>query len=237
MGFDASAAFAYLDNAEEALDGLQGWLDNTFASIETYGQEGVDAICQWAGEWVSYKIAQIEAQVVKGLHGAYQGAIDHLAIGGPIYNLVTGGVSADLGALVTGLLKIAMPWVPPTLAAIQTMVQVPIKVVSIAGKVANLASYRPPLTTPGITLDAFQIKPKSISMGDIITGNFTVPDPPEPFTTYMKQSVARTKEKIAKEREEAGQTTSFKTAVGITSKVTTSTEDSVSITDDGTTLA
>lgn len=215
MGFDASAAFAYLDSAEEALDGLRGWLDNTFESINIYGQEGVDAICAWSGEWVSYKIAQIEERVVKGLHGAYQGAIDHLAIGGPIYNLVTGGISANLGEVVTGLLKVAMPWVPPTLAAIQTMVQVPIKVVKVASKVADLASYRPPIMQPGITLDAFQIRPKSISMGDIISGTFTVPDPPAPFTKYMKESVAKTKEKIAEERAKAGQTTSFKTAIGL----------------------
>lgn len=234
MGFDASAAFAYLDKAEEALDGLQGWLDNTFESINMYGQEGVDAICQWAGEWVSYKIAQVEERVVMGLHGAYQGALDHMAIGGPIYNLVTGGISANLGELASGLLKIAMPWVPPTLAAIQTMVQVPIKVIKVAGKVADLASYRPPIQQPGITMDAFQIKPKSISMGDIISGTFTLPDPPPPFTTYMKASVASTKKKIAKEREEAGQTTSFRTAIGLPAKKDTS---KTSVVDDGTAMA
>ena len=201
MGFDTQAAFKYLDNAEVALDGLQGWLDNTFESINIYGQEGVDAICAWSGEWVSYKIAQIEAQVVKGLHGAYQGALDHMAIGGPIYNLVTGGISANLGELVSALLKLAMPWVPPTLAAIQTMIQVPIKVVSIAGKVADLASYRPPIQNTGITLDNFQIKPKMISMGDVISGTFSVPAPPPPFTTYMKESIAQTKQKLAEERQ------------------------------------
>lgn len=201
MGFDTQAAFKYLDNAEVALDGLQGWLDNTFESINIYGQEGVDAICAWSGEWVSYKIAQIEAQVVKGLHGAYQGALDHMAIGGPIYNLVTGGISANLGELVSALLKLAMPWVPPTLAAIQTMIQVPIKVVNIAGKVADLASYRPPIQNMGITLDNFQIKPKMISMGDVISGTFSVPAPPPPFTTYMKESIAQTKQKLAEERQ------------------------------------
>ena len=201
MGFDTQAAFQYLDNAEVALDGLQGWLDNTFESINIYGQEGVDAICAWSGEWVSYKIAQIEAQVVKGLHGAYQGALDHMAIGGPIYNLVTGGISANLGELVSALLKLAMPWVPPTLAAIQTMIQVPIKVVNIAGKVADLASYRPPIQNMGITLDNFQIKPKMISMGDVISGTFSVPAPPPPFTTYMKESIAQTKQKLAEERQ------------------------------------
>ena len=201
MGFDTQAAFKYLDNAEVALDGLQGWLDNTFESINIYGQEGVDAICAWSGEWVSYKIAQIEAQVVKGLHGAYQGALDHMAIGGPIYNLVTGGISANLGELVSALLKLAMPWVPPTLAAIQTMIQVPIKVVNIAGKVADLASYRPPIQNLGITLDNFQIKPKMISMGDVISGTFSVPAPPPPFTTYMKESIAQTKQKLAEERQ------------------------------------
>ena len=201
MGFDTQAAFQYLDNAEVALDGLQGWLDNTFESINIYGQEGVDAICAWSGEWVSYKIAQIEAQVVKGLHGAYQGALDHMAIGGPIYNLVTGGISANLGELVSALLKLAMPWVPPTLAAIQTMIQVPIKVVNIAGKVADLASYRPPIQNLGITLDNFQIKPKMISMGDVISGTFSVPAPPPPFTAYMKESIAQTKQKLAEERQ------------------------------------
>lgn len=201
MGFDTQAAFQYLDNAEVALDGLQGWLDNTFESINIYGQEGVDAICAWSGEWVSYKIAQIEAQVVKGLHGAYQGALDHMAIGGPIYNLVTGGISANLGELASGLLKVAMPWVPPTLAAIQTMIQVPIKVVNIAGKVADLASYRPPIQNPGITLGNFQIKPKMISMGDVISGTFSVPAPPPPFTIYMKASIAQTKQKLAEERQ------------------------------------
>lgn len=201
MGFDTQAAFQYLDNAEVALDGLQGWLDNTFESINIYGQEGVDAICAWSGEWVSYKIAQIEAQVVKGLHGAYQGALDHMAIGGPIYNLVTGGISANLGELASGLLKVAMPWVPPTLAAIQTMIQVPIKVVNIAGKVADLASYRPPIQNPGITLGNFQIKPKMISMGDVISGTFSVPAPPPPFTTYMKASIAQIKQKLAEERQ------------------------------------
>lgn len=200
MGFDAGAAFSYLDKAEEALDGLQGWLDNTFNSIGIYGQEGVDAVCAWSGEWVSYKIAQVESMVVKGLHGAYQGALSHMSIGGPIYNLVTGGISADLGALVTGLLKVAMPWVPPTLAAIQTMVQVPVKVISIAGKVADLSSYRPPISTPGITFDNFQIHPKAISMGDVISGSFSMPDPPPPFTTYMKASIASTKQKLAEER-------------------------------------
>ena len=201
MGFNIQDAFQYLDNAETALDGLQGWLDNTFENINIYGQEGVDAICAWSGEWVSYKIAQIEAQVVKGLHGAYQGALDHMAIGGPIYNLATGGISADVGALASGLLKIATPWVPPTLAAIQTMIQVPIKVVSIAGKVADLASYRPPIQNLGITLDNFQIKPKMISMGDVISGTFSVPAPPPPFTAYMKESIAQTKQKLAEERQ------------------------------------
>ena len=201
MGFDTQAAFQYLDNTEVALDVLQGWLDNTYENINIYGQEGVDAICAWSGEWVSYKIAQIEAQVVKGLHGAYQGALDHMAIGGPIYNLVTGGISANLGELASGLLKVAMPWVPPTLAAIQTMIQVPIKVVNIAGKVADLASYRPPIQNPGITLGNFQIKPKMISMGDVISGTFSVPAPPPPFTTYMKESIAQTKQKLAEERQ------------------------------------
>ena len=196
MGFDTQAAFKYLDNAEVALDGLQGWLDNTFESINIYGQEGVDAICAWSGEWVSYKIAQIEAQVVKGLHGAYQGALDHMAIAGPIYNLAKGGINPNLGELASGLLKVATPWVPPTLAAIQTMIQVPIKVVNIAGKVADLASYRPPIQNPG-----FQINPKMISMGDVISGTFKVPDPPPPFTTYMKASIAQTKQKLAEERQ------------------------------------
>ena len=89
-----------------------------------------------------------------------------------------------------------MPWVPPTLAAIQTMIQVPIKVVNIAGKVADLASYRPPIQNPG-----FQINPKMISMGDVISGTFKVPDPPPPFTTYMKASIAQTKQKLAEERQ------------------------------------
>ena len=203
MGFDASAAFSYLDKAETALDGLQGWLDNTFESVGSYGQEGVDAVCAWAGEWVSYKIAQVEAMVVKGLHGAYQGAMEAMQIGGPIYNLVTGGISADVGALATGLLKVAMPWVPPTLAAIQTLVEVPVRIVSISSKVASLASYRPPIQTPGITFNNFQIKPKMISMGDVISGNFTVPSPPPPFTKYMKESIASTKAKLAKQREDA----------------------------------
>ena len=44
MGFDTQAAFQYLDNAEVALDGLQGWLDNTFESINIYGQEGVEVV-------------------------------------------------------------------------------------------------------------------------------------------------------------------------------------------------
>lgn len=232
MGFNASAAFGYLDKAETALDGLQGWLDNTFNSIGVYGQEGVDAVCTWAGEWVSYKIAQVEAMVVKGLHGAYQGALDHMAIGGPIYNLATGGISADLGALATGLLKVAMPWVPPTMAAIQTMVQVPMKVVKVASKVGALASYRPPIQTPGITFDNFKIKPKMISMGDVISGTFTIPAPPPPFTKYMKESIASTKQRIAEEREKEGQTTSFKEALGIKQNGT-----KTSITDDGTTLA
>lgn len=196
MGFDTQAAFQYLDNAEVALDGLQGWLDNTFESINIYGQEGIDAICTWSGEWVSYKIAQIEAQVVKGLHGAHQGALDHMTIAGPIYNLAKGGINPNLGELASGLLKVAMPWVPPTLAAIQTMIQVPIKVVNIAGKVADLASYRPPIQNPG-----FQINPKMISMGDVISGTFKVPDPPPPFTTYMKASIAQTKQKLAEERQ------------------------------------
>ena len=127
--------------------------------------------------------------------------LDHMAIGGPIYNLVTGGISANLGELASGLLKVAMPWVPPTLAAIQTMIQVPIKVVNIAGKVADLASYRPPIQNPGITLGNFQIKPKMISMGDVISGTFSVPAPPPPFTTYMKASIAQTKQKLAEERQ------------------------------------
>lgn len=206
MGFNAEKAFAYLDNAEQALDGLQGWLDNTFASINIYSQEGVDAICAWSGEWASYKIAQVESMVVKGLHGAYQGALSHLAIGGPIYNLITGGIKADLGELVTALLKLAMPWVPPTLAAIQTMVQVPIKVVNIAGKVADLTSYRPPIQ-PGISLSNFQIKAKMISMGDVISGTFKVPDPPDPFTKYMQASIAQTKEKLAEEKAKREQQT------------------------------
>ena len=231
MALDVQAAFSYLDKAEEALDGLQGWLDNTFESIGSYGQEGVDAICTWSSEWVSYKIAQVESQVVKGLHGAYQGALDHMAIGGPLYALATGGVSADLGALVTAVIKLAMPWVDPMLDAIQVMAQVPIKIVSVAGKVASLASYKPPITQPGISFSNFQIHPKMISMGDVISGTFTVPEPPEPFTKYMKESIASTKAKIAKERAEAGQTTSFKEAIGINSKTKTS------ITDDGTALA
>ena len=68
-------------------------------------------------------------------------------------------------------------------------------------------------------------------MGDVISGTFTVPEPPAPFTKYMKESIASTKSKIAQERAEAGQTTSFKEAIGINSKTKTS------ITDDGTALA
>ena len=231
MAIDVQAAFSYLDKAEEALDGLQGWLDNTFESIGQYGQEGVDAICTWSSEWVSYKIAQIESVVVKGLHGAYKGALDHMVIGGPLYSLATGGVSADLGALATAIVKLAMPWVDPMIDAIQVMAQVPVKIVSVASKVASLASYRPPITQPGIDFSNFQVHPKMISMGDVISGNFAVPSPPPPFTKYMKESVASTKAKIAKERAEAGQTTSFKEAIGIQTKTKTS------ITDDGTTIA
>jgi hypothetical protein len=220
MSLDVQAAFSYLDRAEEALDGLQGWLDNTFESIGSYGQEGVDAICAWSSEWVSYKIAQVESVVVKGLHGAYQGALDHMAIGGPLYSLATGGVSADLGALVTAVVKLAMPWVDPMIDAIQVMSQVPVKIVSVAGKVAALASYRPPIQNPDISLSNFQIHPKMISMGDVISGSFTVPAPPPPFTKYMKESVASTKAKIAQERANAGQTTSFREAVGIKKKTT-----------------
>lgn len=231
MAIDVQAAFSYLDKAEVALDGLQGWLDNTFESIGQYGQEGVDAICSWAGEWVSYKIAQIEAQVVKGLHGAYQGALDHMAIAGPLYSLATGGVGANLGELATAIIKLAMPWVDPMIDAIKVMAQVPIKIISVASKVASLASYRPPIMQPGIDLSNFQVHPKMISMGDVISGNFEVPAPPPPFTKYMKESVALTKAKIAKARAEAGQTTSFKEAIGIKNKTKTS------MIDDGTTMA
>jgi hypothetical protein len=225
MALDAQAAFSYLDNAEQALDGLQGWLDNTFASVGSYGQEGVDAVCAWAGEWVSYKIAQIESQVVKGLHGAYQGALDHMAIGGPLYNLFMSppGASLSLGCIqeiITSILKLAFPWVDPMLDAIQVMAMVPTKIVSVAGKVASLASYRPPISQPGISFSNFNVHPKMISMGDVISGSFSVPAPPAPFTTYMKKSIASTKAKIAKEREEAGQTTSFKEVLGINKKTT-----------------
>lgn len=227
MAFNPSAAFSYLDKAEEALDGLQGWLDNTFNSIGSYGQEGVDAVCSWSGEWASYKIAQVEAMVVKGLHGAYQGALDHIAIGGPLYNIAMGKVNlADIGALATAIIKIASPWIPPTMAAIQTMTQVPVKVVNIASKVNNLAGYKPPVNNPGITFSNFKIRAKGISMGDVVSGNFQVPAPPQPFTSHMKVAVGRTKERIAMERAEAGQTTSFKEAIGIKNK-----------TNDGTRLA
>ena len=225
MAIDVQAAFSYLDNAEQALDGLQGWLDNTFESIGQYGQEGVDAICAWAGEWVSFKIAQVESMVVKGLHGAYKGALDHMAIGSPIYNLVMSppGAGLSLGCIqeiITSIIKIAMPWVDPMLDAIQVMAQVPVKLVSVASKVASLASYRPPITQPGISLSNFQVHPKMISMGDVISGSFTVPPPPAPFTKYMKEAVASTKSRIAQERAEAGQTTSFKEAIGIKPKTT-----------------
>ena len=63
-------------------------------------------------------------------------------------------------------------------------------------------------------------------MGDVVSGNFQVPAPPQPFTSHMKVAVGRTKERIAMERAEAGQTTSFKEAIGIKKK-----------TDDGTRLA
>jgi hypothetical protein len=221
MAIDIQAAFSYLDNAEQALDGLQGWLDNTFESISSYGQEGVDAVCAWAGEWVSYKIAQIEAVVVKGLHGAYKGALDHMSIGGPLYKLATGGVSADPGELASAIIKLAFPWVDPMLDAIQVMAQVPVKMVSVVSKVASLASYKPPIPNPDISLSNFQIHPKMISMGDVISGTFTVPPPPAPFTKYMKESIKSTKNKIAQERAKAGQTTSFKESIGINNKKTT----------------
>ena len=204
MAFNPSAAFSYLDKAEDALDGLQGWLDNTFNSIGVYGQEGVDAVCAWSSEWASYKIAQIEAMVVKGLHGAYQGALDHIAIGGPLYQIATGNINlGSIGALASALIKIASPWIPPTMAAIQTMTQVPVKVVSIASKVNSLAGYRPPINNPGITFSNFRIKTKGISMGDVVSGTFKIPEPPEPFTYYMKASVSSTKQKLAKAKEES----------------------------------
>lgn len=200
MAFDIEAAFAYLDNAEKALDGLKGWLDNTFNNIEIYGQEGVDAICAWSSDWVSYKIAQIELMIVKGLHGAYNGAKALMAKAGPIYSLVTGGVSADLGALAKSVVTLATPWVDPMLSAMETLVQVPIKLVKISGKIVELSSYRPPIT-PNISFSNFQINTQSISMGDVITGEFSIPEPPEPFTTYMKESIYRTKEKIAESKK------------------------------------
>lgn len=204
MAFNPSAAFSYLDKAEDALDGLQTWLDNTFNSIGVYGQEGVDAVCQWSSEWVSYKIAQVEAMVVKGLHGAYQGALNHIAIGGPLYNIATGNISlANIGELASAIIKIAAPWVPPTKAAIQTMTQVPTKVVSIASKVNSLAGYKPPIHNPGINFDNFRIRTKSISMGDVISGTFTVPNPPQPFTHYMKATVATTKQRLAEEKAQS----------------------------------
>lgn len=205
MSFNASAAFEYLDRADTALSGLRGWLDNTFESINIYGQEGVDAICSWSGEWVSYKIAQIECMVVKGLHGAYKGAMDHMAIGGVLYSLASGGVGANLGELASAVMKLLFPWVPPALAAIQTMTQVPVKLISIASKIADLTSYRPPINTPGITTGNFHIHAQSISMGDVISGTFPEPTPPQPFTYYMKQQVALTKQKIADTKAEAQQ--------------------------------
>lgn len=212
MAFDSEKAFAYLDSAEEALEGLQGWLDNTFNSMSVYGQEGVDAVCAWAGEWVSYKIVQIECNVVKGLHGAWKGATEQFQIAGPIYNLLTGGVTADLGALASAVLTLAMPWLKPTLAAIQTLALVPVKLVSITGKIADLAAYQPPIQQPGISFSNFKVSPKLISMGDIISGQFTPPTPPEPFTTYMKASISTTKEKLAKVKEEAANSASASNA-------------------------
>ena len=201
MGLDAGKAFAFLDKFEVALDGLQGWLDNTFENISMYGQEGVDAVCAWTGEWASYKIAQIEEKIVKGLHGPYMGATDALGIGAPIYNLVTGGISADPTALATGLLKVAMPWVPPTLDAIQTLVQVPLKLLSIASKLSILASYRPPVTAPGINFSNFNINVRPPSMGDIISGTFDLPEVPKPFTHYMKVCIAGAREKVRLDKE------------------------------------
>ena len=213
--FSAEDAFSYLDKTEKALDGLQGWLDNTFDSIESYGQEGVDAICNWVSDWISYKIAQLEAMIVNGLHGAYEGALESIEIAGPIYDLVEGGVNADLKELVEAIVAIATPWVQPYLDAAETITEVPTKIVSIAEKISNLASYKPSIKTPGISLDNFHINFRMISMADVISGKFKVPEPPEPFTTYMKQSVASTKQKIAEERQKAGQPTSFKEAIGL----------------------
>jgi len=202
MGLDVAKAFGYLDKFETALDGLQGWLDNTFENISIYGQEGVDAVCAWAGAWASYKIAQIEAKVVQGLHGAFMGATDAMSIGAPIYAIANGAISANPMDLLTGILKLAFPWVPPTIDAIQTLVQVPLKLVSISSKIASLASYRPPVTAPGINLSAFHIKVKPPSMGDVMSGTFPIPPVPPPFTEYMKSCIAHTKENIQKKKEE-----------------------------------
>ena len=202
MGLDVGKAFGYLDKFEATLDDLQAWLDNTFENISMYGQEGVDAVCAWTGAWASYKVAQIEAKVVKGLHGAFMGATDAMGIGAPIYNLVTGGISADPTALAKGLLKVAMPWVPPTLDAIQTLMQVPLKLVSITSKIAALASYRPPETAPGINFNNFNLNIKPPSMGDVMSGTFPIPPTPMPFTHYMKECIANTKQNIQKMKEE-----------------------------------
>lgn len=202
MGLDVGKAFGYIDKFEQSLDDIKGWLDNTFSSISLYGQEGVDAVCAWTGDWASYKVAQVEEKIVKGLHGAFMGATGGLGVAAPIYNLATGGVSANPAELATGLLKIAFPWVPPTIDAIQTLVQVPLKLVSITSKIASLATYRPPIETPGINFSSFNLNIKPPSMGDVMTGQFELPDVPKPFTEYMKECIAQTKENIRKAKEE-----------------------------------
>ena len=198
----SDSAFSFLDKSEAALDGLQGWLDNTFENINIYGQEGVDAVCAWAGAWASYKVAQIEEKVVKALHGLFISSQVAMQIASPIYKLAQGDISADPGDLLKGILKLAFPWVPPTLDAIQTMVEIPIKLVSITSKIAMLASYSPPINTPGINLNSFNLRVKVPSMGDVMTGQFDVPDVPPPFTHYMKSCIASTRENIQKNKEE-----------------------------------
>lgn len=174
--------FKWLETINTNLASLNEWVDAVFDDMGNYGQEGVDAICAYVGEVVSYHVNYMKATALNALHEQYLGQSVIIEQLEPAVKLVEGEPITNPEALFEILVAIFKPWLKPYETAINFMKELVPELEKFAENIQKIASHRPTINVPGISLDSFKLDITTPTIDQVIAGSVPYPDPPKPFT-------------------------------------------------------
>lgn len=193
----------WMDEVDNSLKKVTGYLDTVFTDIEHCPQEVVDYLCSTAGDYASYVLECGKVKILNGLGAQKAATQDILDKYGPLaaaMSVVMSPPSIDtIVKWATSVIEVIKQMydivIKPYEEAVEFITEMTTKIISISNSMQQIASYTPP-QAPDISFDKFHIEFQPFTISDI-GENIPYPDPPEikPFPNPFADSIKMAKDK------------------------------------------